>query len=61
MLASDMSTFRRGAGIKPADVDMEEGENPPPAMHLDLPDMDELFRNGEDQKRKVKMTSQKWR
>ena len=38
-----------GPQVPHADVDMEEGENPPPAMDLDLPDMDELFGNDDDQ------------
>ena len=38
-----------GPHVPPADVDMGEEESPPPAMDLDLPDMDELFGDDNDQ------------
>ena len=36
---------------------MEEEENPPPAMDVELPDMDELFGNDDDQDMEVQEDS----
>ena len=44
-----LSFLPLGPQVPHADVGMEEGENPPPAMDLDLPNMDELFGNDDDQ------------
>ena len=42
-----------GPSVPAGDVDMEEDAEPHPAMDLDLPDMDELFGNDDDQEMEV--------
>ena len=46
-----------GPPVPVGDVDMEEDAEPHPAMDLDLPDMDELFGNDDDQEMEVQEDS----